>query len=612
MRLFVLSVFLVPVIFGAEMGPDHIRQSASKALAVIQHSQQNWYAKQSCYSCHQQVLPAMAFRAARQHGIPFDESAAHADAAKGFGFYSDLARAVEYTHVIDPSLGDGTGLLGADAAGVSPNLTVAVYARIIAARQQGDGHWDTIDQRPPQSYSVFTATAVALRAIQLYSHQSQKADVQERTARALAWLLSHEPRCTEERVGQLRGAYWAGADSAAIQKIAAGLKASQGPDGGWNSIAGRPSDAYSTGQALVALHEAAGLPASDAAYRRGVAWLIGNQERDGSWHVVSRLHPPAKVSPPYFETGHPYGHDQFISVMGECYAVMALAAALGPGKAAPLHLAEAEPRNIEPWAEVLLFGSSGEVQKLLDQGLSPNARTKAGGLTALMLAAPDIRKMKLLISRGADVNARANNRYSPLLVAAQYPGSSAAMSLLLDHGATVRLPKGEGSALFNAFPIFLAGFSGNADMIPRLVRAGDRIDDKMNLLGMFPVTPALFLVQSERVDSVRALLDAGVKVDETDDDGITLLAWAVIANRPEMARLLIERGADVNHIDKNGMTPLLYGASIDCGDSEVIDLLLKSGARVSASTREGLTALDLARKYNHTSLVPVLEKARAM
>ncbi len=90
----------------------------------------------------------------------------------------------------------------------------------------------------------------------------------------------------------------------------------------------------------------------------------------------------------------------------------------------------------------------------------------SGGLTVLMLAAPDLEKMKLLIRRGADANERANNRYSPLLVAAQYSGSSAAMNLLLDHGATVRLPKGQGSPLFNAFPIFLAGFAGNAEIIP--------------------------------------------------------------------------------------------------------------------------------------------------
>ena len=89
------------------------------------------------------------------------------------------------------------------------------------------------------------------------------------------------------------------------------------------------------------------------------------------------------------------------------------------------------------------------------------------------------------------------------------------------------------------------------------------------------------------------------------------IAWAAIANRVEMARLLIERGADVNHVDKKGMTPLLYAASIDFGDSAMIDLLLKSGARATARTKEGLTALDLARKYKHAHLLASLEGLRA-
>src|SRR5947208_3267728 len=108
-----------------------VRDAATKAVAVIQSSQKNWHKKQSCFSCHQQVLPAMAFREAREHGIPVDETAAHADAANAFGFYSNLDRAVQYTHLIDPAMSDSYGLMGADAAGLQPNLVTAVYARQI-------------------------------------------------------------------------------------------------------------------------------------------------------------------------------------------------------------------------------------------------------------------------------------------------------------------------------------------------------------------------------------------------------------------------------------------------------------------------------------------------
>ena len=607
MKFWLAIACSISVLWAGDASPARIKDAGTRAVAAIQKSQKNWYAKQTCVSCHQQIMPALAAEAAREHGIAVDENIAHADAARAFGYFAKLDRAVEYTHLFAPTMNEGYGLLAAHAQGLRPSLVTAVYARLLASRQEADGHWDVQDQRPPQSYSLFTSTAIALQAIQLYSHPSLRADTRERAERAKAWLLSHTPGATEERAFQLLGVSAAGGDAATLEKLAGELKATQGPDGGWASLDGRVSDAYSTGEALVALNEA-GIPKTDGAFERGIDYLLRTQAKDGTWHVVSRLHPPAPVSPDYFETGHLYGHDQFISAMGESWAVMALSRALDPvtGLTAPA-LREAEPVGIEPWAETLLFGSVAEVKALLDRGFNANSTTRSGGLTALMLATPDVGKMTLLIEHGANADARADNRYSALLVAAQYSGSTQAMELLLDHGATLRPPKGQGAALFNAYPTMLAAYSGNAGMVERLHRAGDPVDAKMNMMGIIPITPLLLLASTDELDSVRALLDAGGKVDEADDDGITLLAWAAISNRLGMAGLLIDRGADVNHVDKKGMTPLLYAASIDFGDSAMIDLLLKSGARADARTKEGLTARDLARKYRHVHLLASLQ-----
>ena len=103
-----------------------------------------------------------------------------------------------------------------------------------------------------------------------------------------------------------------------------------------------------------------------------------------------------------------------------------------------------------------------------------------------MMAAPDVGKMKLLLDHGAKADARAKDKYSALLVTANYPGSTAAMNLLLDRGATGRLPKGQGAPLFNAHPIFLATFAGNGEIVDRLHKAGDRLDDKMTCWASFP------------------------------------------------------------------------------------------------------------------------------
>ena len=41
----------------------------------------------------------------------------------------------------------------------------------------------------------------------------------------------------------------------------------------------------------------------------GAKWLRGTQKEDGTWYVKSR----APKFQPYFESGFPYGHDQWIS-----------------------------------------------------------------------------------------------------------------------------------------------------------------------------------------------------------------------------------------------------------------------------------------------------------
>src|SRR5207249_7484940 len=48
----------------------------------------------------------------------------------------------------------------------------------------------------------------------------------------------------------------------------------------------------------------------------------------GAWHVHTRMISPAPVSPAYFETGFPYGHDQYLSTDATCWAAMALMLAL--------------------------------------------------------------------------------------------------------------------------------------------------------------------------------------------------------------------------------------------------------------------------------------------
>ena len=585
---------------------NRLRDSATRALTLLQASQKTWYTHQTCSSCHHQFQPALAYHDAWDHGIPYDETIAYNDAVKAFN-YTDLDRAVQYNYVIEPAMDDAYRLVAANAAGIQPNIVTAVYARLLVSRQAPDGHWDSFHQRPPSSYSRFTQTALALRAIQLYSHSSQNKNSEAAIARARAWLLSNRPRDTEERTYQLLGLRWAGAGQTTLENLGRALLATQQADGGWNSLDGRASDAYSTAEALVALETGVGLLDGD---RRGFEYLLNTQAPDGSWHVASRLYPPAPVSPPYFETGYPYAHDQFLSAAAASWAVMALVHPLGLVQhiRGPRPLTEAEPSNMEPWVETVLFGNAADLKKLLASGFDPNSASKSGDTTALMMAAPDLEKMKLLLDKGARINTRAKTGYSALMVAAQYRESTPAINLLLDRGAQVRPPAGERAPLFNAHPLFLAAYAGNAEILGRLHKAGDRLDDTMVLIGTSATTPLMGAARLGNVPVARTLLELGAAVDQADGSGITALGRAVLGNQLEIARLLIERRSDVNHVDKLGMTPLLYAASIDFGDSAILDLLLKSGARKDARNKEGLTALDLARRYQHTHLLPSLAR----
>ena len=618
MKRFVIIFLGVGVIIGAhtasaqEAEPARVRDAAARALAAIQKAQEPWYTtnKQVCASCHHQYQPALAYRVARDHGVPFNESIASADATKAFNF-SDIDRAIQYTYVIEPAVDDAYRLVAANAAGVKPNLGAAVYARLLISRQNARGDWDGFRQRPPSSYSPMTMAALGLRAVQMYHHASQKAQANAAIERARKFLEGWKPRDTEERSYQLLGLRWAGAPRAMLQGLARDLKGIQREDGGWNSVAGRTSDAYSTAQALVALRDGGGVAIIDSSYQRGIEFLLKTQATDGTWHVGSRLRPPAPLSPPYFDAGYPNGHDQFLSMQGASWAVMALSYALEPARpVVPPALPGTEPANIEPWIETMIFGTRDEVQRLLDSGLSPNAATKTGGTTALMMAAPDVEKMTLLLDRGADVNARAASRFSALMVAAQYQEADAAINLLLDRGAQVAAPA-EGAPVFNANPFFLASYAGNAKSLKRLLTAGGKLDEAMIAIGTSRTTPMLGAFKFGDVEVAKTLLDLGAPVDFADGNGITMLGRSVLNNDIEMARLLIERGATVNVVDKMGMTPLLWAANIDFGDAQMIELLLRSGAKADVRNKDGLTPLELARKWGHVNLIPALAGTKA-
>ena len=592
------------------VAPDQIRSAATRSVALVQHGTQGFYKFMDCFSCHDHGLPMLAFRMARERGITVDEDVAAQVAAKGLlksTNLSSLDAAVQDTMIIDPASSDGWALVAADAAGVKPNLATAVYARRIANWQRPDGRWPTLDERPPQSYSPFTVAAVALRAMQLYMPTELREEARERAERARVWLLRTQPRDTEDYTFRLFGLHFSRAADADSSRAARELLALQRDDGGWGQLPHMPSDAYSTGEALVALHIAADVPVSDSAWQKGLKYLLSTQDDRGAWHVHTRMVSPANVSPPYLETGFPYGHDQVLSTDGTCWAAMALMLALPQAEnpAAPQPLSALSIQSQQPWMEKALFGTVAELKALLDGGLDPNSKTPEG-TTLLMMAANDPEKIQLLLDRGADVRAKAKSGFTALMVATTYLGTSPSVKLLLDHGAEARPGKGVD---FDASPLFLAAMAGDRDNIRLLLAKGADPNRSMKLLGMFPMSPLVAAVGFGDPAVIRDLLAGGANVHEKDSDAMTPLHWAVIAHHTEAVNALLAAGAEVNAVDRFGYTPLLYAATIDFGDAQTATALLAAGADPRVKDKTGKTALAQAADYPY--LHAVLERAGA-
>ncbi len=289
---------------------------------------------------------------------------------------------------------------------------------------------------------------------------------------------------------------------------------------------------------------------------------------------------------------------------------MALLRALPDSHTPParLNLSALNPKDAPPWADTVLFGTTADLQILLDSGWDPNSATSKG-TTALMMAAPDMEKVKLLIEHGAQVNAKASTKYTAVMIAAGHHATGS-VRMLLDRGAEAQPLKGE-PAFLGATPIFWAVASGDIEAARLLQQKGASVNSRMILGGVAPSTPLAMASQQGNAKMVAALVGMGAAVDEMDSDsGVTTLGWAVFKNDLEQARFLISKKADVNHIDKLGYTPLEWAASVDYGDSAMVELLLRSGAKTQPKTKEGLTALDLASKHGYTRHKAILQAAR--
>ena len=106
-------------------------------------------------------------------------------------------------------------------------------------------------------------------------------------------------------------------------------------------------------------------------------------------------------------------------------------------------------------------------------------------------------------------------------------------------------------------------------------------------------------------DVVRSLLERKVDVNAPQIDGTTALHWAVLADDLETADLLLRAGAKVSASNREGVMPMQL-AAIN-GNAAIIDKLIKAGADPNASlTKFGDTPLMMASRTGKTEAINVL------
>jgi ankyrin repeat protein len=318
-----VSAVEVPIPQGS--GRVSVHQAIARSEELLQRTSAEFFRQSGCAGCHHQSTTQMATAAARSAGVRVDEAAAAESVQQVLAqwgmFQPGLLERLDGPAAPDMQMFAAFGLAAAKQPSDLVTDTLAVH---IASTQRRDGGWKLGGfSRAPMEEGNAARTAMSLRALQVYGPPARKADFAARVAKARRYLEKTEPKTTDDHAWRLMGLYWSGADSSKLAHAAEALRKLQRRDGGWSPNQYLASDAYATGTALWALYSTGALAAEDEDYQRGVNYLLATQFEDGSWHVRSR----SSKFQPYFESGFPFGHDQWISSAATAWATVALAPA---------------------------------------------------------------------------------------------------------------------------------------------------------------------------------------------------------------------------------------------------------------------------------------------
>nr|XP_022906763.1 uncharacterized protein LOC111418452 [Onthophagus taurus] len=194
---------------------------------------------------------------------------------------------------------------------------------------------------------------------------------------------------------------------------------------------------------------------------------------------------------------------------------------------------------------------------------------------------------RLLIEKGADVNAKTNSNQTALHYAAIY-GNIEVGRLLLENGVDVNWKDTSETT-----PLHFTAHKGDMEFGRLLLENGADINAKTNE----GETPLYFAILNKKFEFGRLLIENGADINAKDKYKRTPLHLAASDKNSEFTWLLIENGADINAETMANETVLHSAAK--GGDIELGRLLLKNGADVHAKSERNQTALHHAAWYGN-------------
>lgn len=218
-------------------------------------------------------------------------------------------------------------------------------------------------------------------------------------------------------------------------------------------------------------------------------------------------------------------------------ALMTLAAGAASAQVPPSPAEIAAYRGLHAAAA---RGDAAEIVRLRQGGGSVDERD-GYGRTPLHVAAYGGKHaaMRALVSAGADRNARENDRYDIVTIAA-VADDLPTLKVALELGASAR----NVTSRYDGTALIAAAHLGHHEVVRELIRAGAPLDH-VNNLGWTALIESIVLGDggARHVATLRALVEAGASVDLPDRNGTRPLALARSRGYGEMVKILAAAGA---------------------------------------------------------------------